>query len=480
MIVRLQVGTPARAWQARLADRIREAGHSVVLSQIGGGGSVAATWILVAERWLYGAASAGFASWRLASDGLDGLVDVTLALEGEASGAVLDVLFDGMRGERALVAALLRGRAPLVSVGPPDGSRDVAAGLPAVEDPYVLARSLEQVLVRTEGLALQAVSRFAFGADVGSRPSSPLRRDAGSPLAFVASTLAAKVLARFGLGRGSSTAWRVVHREIGVSASETTAFTALPVHGSRFYADPFPFEWDGLRCVFFEDYDRRTGKGVIACVTIDVAGAVSDPRTVLELPVHLSYPLVFADGDAVYMLPEMSAARRVQLYRAARFPDRWVPDRILLDGIVANDATVICHHGRWWLFATVSGDGGSSWDQLCLFHAPDLIGPWVAHAGNPVLVDAGAARPGGAMWHEGDVLMRVAQDCRIGYGEALAICRVDRLDESGFAQTLVARREPPCGLNATGMHTLNRSATLEVIDLRVGRAQGRRDRASAG
>ena len=451
-----------------------------MLCQVGGGGSVAATWILAVERLLYGAASSGFAPWRFASDGLDAFVDVTLALEGEASGVVLHVFFDGTRGERALVASLLRGRAPLVCVGPPDGLRDVVAGLPAIEDPYVLARALEQVLVRTEDLVLQAVSRFASGADAGSRPSSPLPRDAGSPLAFVAGSLVAKVLARCGWGRGSSKAWRIAHREIGVGASEPTAFTALPVHGSRFYADPFPFEWDGLRCVFFEDYDRRTRKGTVASVIIDVAGAVSEPRTVLELPVHLSYPLVFADEDAVYMLPEMSAARRVQLYRAARFPDRWVPDQVLLDDVVAHDATVIRHNGRWWLFATVSGDGGSSWDQLCLFHAPDLTGAWVAHAGNPVLVDAGAARPGGAMWHEGDVLMRVAQDCRIGYGDALAICRVDRLDESGFAQTVVARRESPCGLNATGMHTLNRSATLEVIDLRVGRAKGRRERASAG
>ena len=106
---------------------------------------------------------------------------------------------------------------------------------------------------------------------------------------------------------------------------------------------------------------------------------------------------------------------------------------------------------------------GTSWG---LFHAPDLFGPWTAHVANPVLVDAGAARPAGAMWHEGATLMRVAQDCRAGYGAGLAVCRVDRLDLHGFSQTVVERVGPPSGSGATGLHTSNRLGEMEALDLK--------------
>ncbi len=474
MIVRLQVGTPARQWQLRLAARIEAAGHTVVVCQVPNTGrSHGASFILAVERLLYGAASAGFAMVQLAGDPASTAWDVTLALEGKASGAALDVLFDGSGGEQALITALLKGRAPYVCVRRSNDGRELAAGLPAIEDPYVLARALEQLLIRTETIVLQALATFASGAVTGPRPSAPLAGRWRSPLSFMADTLAAKASARYARARSMPRGWRVMYRERGHGVSDPAAFAPVPDDGSRFYADPFPFEWEGQRCLFLEDYAYRTRKGVIACVTIDADGSASVPRTVLDLPVHLSYPFVFADGGVVYMLPEMSGARCVQLYCASRFPDRWVADRVLLADIVANDATLVRHDGLWWLFATVSGDGGSSWDQLCLFHAPALAGPWTAHAGNPVLIDAGAARPGGAMWQEEGVLMRVAQDCRRDYGDALAICRVDRLDQRGFAQTVLERRRAPDGWSATGMHTLNRSATLEVMDLHVARGRER-------
>ena len=193
-----------------------------------------------------------------------------------------------------------------------------------------------------------------------------------------------------------------------------------------------------------------------------------EARVVLEEAFHLSYPVILRHGGANYMLPEMSAATRVQLYRADPFPDRWRPDAVLLEGCRLADATPILHEGRWWLFATANDDGGSSWDQLHLFHAPDLLGPWRPHVGNPVLIDAGAARPAGHMWHEDGVLMRPAQDCRRGYGDGLAICRIDRLDEGGYRQTVVRRIEAPPGVGgATGIHTLNRAAGWEVVDLKV-------------
>ncbi len=465
MIVGLQVGTPARGWHRRLAARIEAEGHRVVVRQVASRPARGAAFILGVERRLYGAVAHGFEPVAVAAAAAAAeACDVLIAVEGTAEDAAVELLFDEGRGEAALVDALLGGRAPLVRVRGVHGV--LAAGLPALEDPHVLGRALAQVLARSQDLIVQALRRMTAGAGAGNPPTAHAAVATPSPLGFLARGLAAKLARRLGPTRGRPDHWRVATRAIGTDET----FGIVPDDGERFYADPFPFEREGRRFLFFEDFPYGTGKGVIGYVEIDEAGRASPPRRALEQPVHLSYPFVFSDGEASYMLPEMGAARRVQLFRAVSFPDRWVPDRILLDDVEAADATLVRHGGAWWLFATLAGDGGSSWDKLCLFHAPALAGPWVPHDDNPVLIDAGAARPAGAMWHEGGVLMRVAQDCRRGYGDAVALCRVDRLDPAGFRQTVVARRMAPAGLGADGTHTWNRSAGFEAIDLRFSRA----------
>lgn len=473
---------PLRRWQQRLADELSARGHGVALvargrRKFGLGLAVA----LALEQRVFGPRSSLFDKVRAQTvDGaaFEGLTDLTIALDGASTEAaiVLEPIFDGGRGDTALLAMLTSDQAPMVQIwARQDRSQfDIVTACPAVEDREILSRGLDQVLARIVTLVLQAVRRLEAGApsDPSQMESARPVRPSGGALAHVSRAFVRKIAARVtGAGRGPDH-WRVGYRRSDAGTQRhggwrAPSFVVLPDDGSRFYADPMPFEHDGRSYLFLEDFAYATRKAVIAALEIDAAGTASAPRTVLEQTCHLSYPFIIRHRGEIYMLPEMSGARRVQLFRADPFPDRWAPDRILLDNVVAADATPVEHDGRWWMFATLSDDGGSSWDQLCLFHAPDLLGPWTPHADNPVLVDAGAARPAGAIWHEDGVLMRVAQDCRGGYGVGLAICRVDRLDARGYAQTVVARLGPPNGYGADGIHTLNRAGDLEVIDLRI-------------
>ncbi len=87
------------------------------------------------------------------------------------------------------------------------------------------------------------------------------------------------------------------------------------------------------------------------------------------------------------------------------------------------------------------------------------------HAGRGDLaLDPAAARPAGALFRHDGALIRPAQDCRDGYGAGLAFARVDRLDETGFAQTIIARSAPRTP-SLKGLHTYNRAGDVEVIDL---------------
>ena len=103
-------------------------------------------------------------------------------------------------------------------------------------------------------------------------------------------------------------------------------------------------------------------------------------------------------------------------------------------------------------------------DALHLWSALDFRGPWTAHPKNPVLIDIASARPAGRLIEQDGSLFRPVQDCRRGYGAALGLARVVRLDDDGFEQTvdtvLRAGREWP----GRRLHSLTSAGGLAFID----------------
>lgn len=229
------------------------------------------------------------------------------------------------------------------------------------------------------------------------------------------------------------------------------------------WADPFLFERQGRQWLFVEEIPGR-GKGELSVLERLPDGTWGPSRPVLREPFHLSYPQVFEHGGAVYMTPESGAARQVRLYRATDFPGGWVLDRVLLDDVAAADATFLEHGGRWWLFATVKRPGGSSWDELCLFHAPGRLGPYEPHPLNPVVRDVRRGRPAGRILERGGRLFRPAQDSSGCYGRALAILEITRLDPEGYEERPVARLGPDMLPGSFCLHAFEAQGGLEVVD----------------
>ena len=216
--------------------------------------------------------------------------------------------------------------------------------------------------------------------------------------------------------------------------------------------------------LFVEEFDYRRGKGVISAVGFDAGGPRGRPEPVLELETHLSYPFVFEADGQVWMIPESHASGTIDLYRATAFPRGWVHEAVLVDGVVAGDATLLHHGGRWWLFATVRAGGGSYSDTLHLWHAPHFRGPWTPHRLNPVLIDVGSARAAGPIVARDGALIRPVQDCRQGYGAALGLARILRLDEDGYAQRVETRLGPGAAWPGSRLHMLSAAGGFEFID----------------
>jgi hypothetical protein len=169
-------------------------------------------------------------------------------------------------------------------------------------------------------------------------------------------------------------------------------------------------------------------------------------------PKHLSYPQVFVDGGAVFMMPESAASGRTVIYRLLE--ERADPYALVAEGRAIADATLFQSRGRYWIAYCDHAIGLH--DNLCLMHATELRGPWHEHVGNPVKIDICSARSGGTPFRIGDELFRPAQNCAAAYGACITINRVLELDERNYREEPVATLSPdPRGPFPDGLHTLS-------------------------
>ena len=403
-----------------------------------------------------------------------------LDLSGENSPATsthwLMPAFDGAPAEDVLIGALLSGIVPKLTII--DASRRdltwIAA--PAVENPRVLTRALDNVFSTLFRLCRKALDeacldRSEVSGNAGAqtphrheaRPSWPILRFAISSISASATARLTKLCAR---GPRWFVGWRWATEDRLHCTHELppSGYMRLLDEPHRFYADPFGIRVQGRHYVFCEDFDYRLGRGVISMTVIDGNVPPRRPTVVLERPYHLSYPFVFAANEQIWMIPETAAAEGIELYRADPFPDRWVLEGVLLRNVRAADATLLRDKGRWWIFAATSEHQSSSWDALSLFHAPDLLGPWTPHRRNPVLIDRSMARPGGALFTCRGALWRPAQNCSQGYGRGLTLCSVERLDEEDFVQSVKGIISPSPLWGPVGLHTINWVDGLELVD----------------
>ena len=467
-----------RQWHADLALAVLSAGHLVswIISN-GAAPTVPSSLelLLSIERLLYGEVRR-YSADKMAPDKLPRSqggetaslmisLDATYRFPSGQSG--MRLLYDGVAGEIPVFSALLAGRAPVIEVQREPEGVIIARAVPSLEGCRTVNDSFARVTSVATALLIRAVEEK--GPPLVPIPPSaqPLRM--GRVSADLLRGVALTALRRLYSLCCYPSHWRIGWRFVkGADVWDRCDLAGVPWHSvanptARFLADPFPIQWQGSCYVFVEDFDQRTGKGNISFVRFDQNGPVGPPHLVLDEPWHLSYPFLIEHKGTIWMIPESSACRQVLLFRADPFPTRWVKEAVLLDDTFATDATVIPHAGRFWMLVTASREQNYS-DALEVYHADDLLGPWVPHRRNPVLIDVGAARSAGNIVLRESQLWRPVQDCRGGYGSALGLARIDELTEHSYRQTVQAVLHAGAHWPGRRIHTLNRASDLECID----------------
>lgn len=227
--------------------------------------------------------------------------------------------------------------------------------------------------------------------------------------------------------------------------------------GVTFIADPFAVRVNDEWFLFFEQMRKGASRGEIAMARSSDLRTWQYSGVVLSEPFHLSYPYVFESGGAFYLVPEATDSGTVRIYRSLDpAQGTWDLAGVLLEGGQFKDSTIVLHDGIHYLFTETSM--GTN-DELRLYWAEQLIGPWREHPASPVVSkDADAARPGGRPLHIDGRLVRFAQRCSRKYGEGLGAHAITQLTPTTYTEEPLVDwllSGSGNGWNAAAMHHLD-------------------------
>jgi hypothetical protein len=234
--------------------------------------------------------------------------------------------------------------------------------------------------------------------------------------------------------------WPQDHYRVFAQISSDPAVIEVRAPRGSYYADPFPWRHDGQPWLFVEEfrYWENAGRLVALPLAGEAAARVARPLRVADG--HLSFPFLFEHGGELFLLPESSQARTVDLYGCERFPDRWRLRRRLLVDVDAADSVLVRHADRWWLL-TSERDCGDQPRYLAIFHTDDLLaGKWQPHPVNARKLYAdrpyGTGRCAGGIVRLADgTLLRPSHWNQRHYGEGTKLMRIAVLTPDAFSES---------------------------------------------
>lgn len=239
----------------------------------------------------------------------------------------------------------------------------------------------------------------------------------------------------------------------------------------RFWADPFIYEKNDRYYIFIEELVYKENKGKISVMEIDEKNEYTTPKTIIEKDYHLSYPFLFEDADSLYMIPETSDNKSIELYKCIEFPMKWELVKVLMSDLNAVDNTILKYNNKYWLFCNITeNEGASSLDELFLFYSDSLMtDQWTSHPCNPIVSDVRQSRPAGQIFMDNGKLFRPSQDSAKRYGYGMKINEITDLTETSYKEKTVQSILPKWAKDLLGTHTINNKKKLTVIDALIKR-----------
>lgn len=265
--------------------------------------------------------------------------------------------------------------------------------------------------------------------------------------------------------------WNIAYRKVDendyIFKNKNKEFETLKESHRYWYADPFLFKHSSGLWLFVEAFDNVYEKGLIACMKFD-GKSFSEPQIVLEEAFHLSYPLVYEENGEIFMMPETSEDKCIQLYKAVEFPYKWEKYKVLVN---VEEAVDTVKYGEKLITSIVT----DHFEKRVDVDIYDKDGTVIFKG---LQVNSQTARGAGRIFSVDGKKIRPAQDSTGGiYGAGLKFYRFEenggKYYEKGIynlsAKDFIINNKTP-----DGVHTYARDGGIEILDFKRRRINLRR------
>ena len=261
--------------------------------------------------------------------------------------------------------------------------------------------------------------------------------------------------------------WTIFTGSQGFFVRITSSPVALKMPKDEFWADPFLFNYNQKDYLFFENYSYKTKRGKISCGVLN-DGQLSEIGDVLDFNFHVSFPFIFEEDGEIFLMPESSENKKLEVFKAVAFPFKWELYSTAFEGEAVSDAFFhIDEEQQKWLFLNKQAAKTAPMNSELFIYKVDSckFNSLIPHQQNPVLIDARVARNGGSIFKHNNQLYRPSQRNVDGvYGRALNINRIDKLTIDEYIETTVQIIEPDFDKKLMGLHHVHQCNGTFVFD----------------
>lgn len=232
----------------------------------------------------------------------------------------------------------------------------------------------------------------------------------------------------------------------------------------RWFADPFILKaTDDEILVLVEELSYNINRGRIAKLVINRnTMELKDMKIILDLPTHLSFPMIIKRDCDTIIIPENSASGRSIAYRLSSDSDSLENVSVVIDEPL-TDAVYIRIEGKDYILATALPNANGKELRIYEFDINTLK----AKYSYSVHFDSSIARNAGCPLSFTDNLYRPAQDCNGEYGKGVILQQITINQNTGKLEfTNTHSLYPFSWRYQIGLHTLNSCDDLCVIDAR--------------
>ncbi|KJG60428.1 hypothetical protein UA42_15685 [Photobacterium kishitanii] len=254
--------------------------------------------------------------------------------------------------------------------------------------------------------------------------------------------------------------WVMAYRKIG-----EIKWKFIKYEKNELMADPFIYYKDSEYYIFYEALNYDVNRGYINVGILDQENdCLKNVKTIISNDYHFSFPFIFEYEGCLYIVPESSENRTIDLYKCVDFPYDWKKVKTLINNISAVDTILHFENNQCYLFTSEKVDGCTYNDELSLYTSNDLLNDdFVRIEESPIVTDVALARNAGDFIHDKNKYYRVSQDCSRRYGFKVNMMRVNSFNN--YNESLEYKLDLP--KKAIAMHTYNKTNDIEIVDLKI-------------